>query len=368
MTEENNMSKISMTDVVKTYDGKTNILDKVSLEVQEGEFFILVGPSGCGKSTLLRMIAGLEKINGGILRIDGDAANDMLPKDRNLSMVFQNYALYPHMTVKDNIIFGLDVKKVPKKEQLARMNEAAEMLGLSEYLKRKPRELSGGQRQRIALARSICSQAPICLMDEPLSNLDAKLRGQMRTEIKRIQRKLGLTVVYVTHDQVEAMTMGDRILVLQGGKIQQTGTPLELYNSPSNTFVAGFIGSPQMNMAEAELTDKGILLNGCMLIPADREQRSKLPEGRKWKAGIRAEQIDYAKSGLSVTVANTEMMGNETQVIFFVGSGLFTARWQGQFESGSEINVSINPDAMHFFDIDTGSLLRPAILKKAICN
>ena len=201
---------------------------------------MLVGPSGCGKSTLLRIIAGLEKITDGTLKIDGKVANNMPPKDRNLSMVFQNYALYPHMTVKDNILFGLDVKKVPKSEQKRRLDEAAEMLGLTQYLKRKPRELSGGQRQRVALARSVCSQSPICLMDEPLSNLDAKLRGQMRNEIRRLQKKLGLTVIYVTHDQVEAMTMGDHILVLHGGKNPADGHPLGAVQ-PACQHVCGWV-------------------------------------------------------------------------------------------------------------------------------
>ena len=291
------MSKIELHDLTKSYDGKVNILEKINLDVEEGEFYVLVGPSGCGKSTLLRVIAGLEKITDGTLKIDGKIANHMLPKDRNLSMVFQNYALYPHMTVKDNILFGLDVKKVPKEEQKRRLEEAAEMLGLTPYLKRKPRELSGGQRQRVALARSVCSQAPLCLMDEPLSNLDAKLRGQMRTEIRRLQKKLGLTVIYVTHDQVEAMTMGDHIMVLHGGKIQQTGTPLELYNQPANTFVAGFIGSPQMNLAQARMTADGLLLNGSILVPVSEEEKENMPEGSQWQIGVRAEQIELAAEG-----------------------------------------------------------------------
>ena len=317
------MSKIELHDLTKSYDGKVNILEKINLDVEEGEFYVLVGPSGCGKSTLLRVIAGLEKITDGTLKIDGKIANHMLPKDRNLSMVFQNYALYPHMTVKDNILFGLDVKKVPKEEQKRRLEEAAEMLGLTPYLKRKPRELSGGQRQRVALARSVCSQAPLCLMDEPLSNLDAKLRGQMRTEIRRLQKKLGLTVIYVTHDQVEAMTMGDHIMVLHGGKIQQTGTPLELYNQPANTFVAGFIGSPQMNLAQARMTADGLLLNGSILVPVSEEEKENMPEGSQWEIGVRAEQIELAAEGdpraIHVRVVNTEMMGNETQDLFDVG-------------------------------------------------
>ena len=311
------MSKIEIRDLTKSYDGKTNILEKISLDVEEGEFYVLVGPSGCGKSTLLRII--------------------------------QNYALYPHMTVKDNILFGLDVKKVPKSEQKRRLDEAAEMLGLTQYLKRKPRELSGGQRQRVALARSVCSQSPICLMDEPLSNLDAKLRGQMRNEIRRLQKKLGLTVIYVTHDQVEAMTMGDHILVLHGGKIQQMGTPLELYNQPANTFVAGFIGSPQMNLAKAQLTEKGLVLNNDLVVPLTQEERAHLPQGSQWQIGVRAEQIEPASPGEEGTclvyTQSTEMMGNETQVLFNVGETLFTARWTGQYiiDAGQHLNVTAHP-------------------------
>ena len=316
---------------------------------------------------MLRVIAGLEKITSGTLMIDGKIANNMPPKDRNLSMVFQNYALYPHMTVKDNILFGLDVKKVPKAEQKRRLDEAAEMLGLTQYLKRKPRELSGGQRQRVALARSVCSQSPICLMDEPLSNLDAKLRGQMRNEIRRLQKKLGLTVIYVTHDQVEAMTMGDHIMVLHGGKIQQMGTPLELYNQPANTFVAGFIGSPQMNLTQATLTEKGLLLGGDLLVPLNEEERANLPEGNQWQIGVRAEQIEPAAPGQQDTclvyATSTEMMGNETQVLFHVGDTLFTARWTGQYiiDPGQHLHVSLSADDFHFFDKDKGTLIRPAL-------
>ena len=332
--------------------------------------FILVGPSGCGKSTLLRIIAGLEKISSGTLMLDGKIANEMPPKDRNLSMVFQNYALYPHMTVRDNILFGLDVRKVPKSEQKERLAEAAEMLGLTEYLSRKPRELSGGQRQRVALARSVCSHSPICLMDEPLSNLDAKLRGHMRTEIRRIQRQLGLTVIYVTHDQVEAMTMGDRIMVLHDGKVQQTGTPLELYNAPANTFVAGFIGSPQMNIAEAELSGSTLVLNHSLAVPLTESERRSLPEGSRWNIGVRPEQIELAAPGsaaaCTATLCSTEMMGNETQVLFSVGAHTFTARWPGQYllEGGRAIRVLLSPDTFHFFDEETGVLLRSALTIK----
>src|SRR5699024_3165580 len=218
------------------------------------------GPSGSGKSTLLRMIAGLEDITDGIIKINERAVNHLPPKDRNLSMVFQNYALYPHLTVEQNILFGMRAKKVNKQEQQKRLNETCQMMEISNLLKRKPKELSGGQRQRVALARSVVSEAPLCLMDEPLSNLDAKLRAHMRIEIKRLQKRLGLTMIYVTHDQVEAMTMGDRIMVLNNGRIQQVGDPITLYNKPANLFVASFIGSPKMNMGKATFTGEQVII------------------------------------------------------------------------------------------------------------
>jgi sn-glycerol 3-phosphate transport system ATP-binding protein len=359
--------KIEAVDLLKTYDGKANVLEGVNLDVNEGEFFILVGPSGCGKSTLLRIIAGLETVSSGELRIDGRRANELAPRDRDLTMVFQSYALYPHLTVRDNILFGLDVKKVPKDERARRLEESAELLGLTELLGRKPRELSGGQRQRVALARSVCSRASICLMDEPLSNLDAKLRAQMRVEIRRLQRRLGLTVVYVTHDQVEAMTMGDRIAVLQGGRIQQVGTPLELYNAPANTFVAGFIGSPQMNMADAQVVGNELVLNGELRLPLD-EGRDVLPLGDRWRVGVRPESLRCAGAGEQTGGANftahvlaTEMLGNETRLEFAVGKGVFCARWQGQHSfGGDQVKVAVDIADLHFFDERSGELLLPA--------
>lgn len=360
--KEETMSQIELCGLSKTYDKKKMVIEDVSLKVEEGEFIILVGPSGCGKSTLLRMIAGLESITEGILRIGKKVANDMHPKDRNISMVFQNYALYPHMTVKDNILFGLDVRGVDRVEREKRLVETAEMVGLTEFLDRKPGQLSGGQRQRVALARSICSHAPICLMDEPLSNLDAKLRGQMRKEIRKIQRNLGLTVVYVTHDQVEAMTMGDRIMVLNEGRIQQVGTPLELYNRPANRFVAGFIGSPQMNMTRAVMS-KGLLhIGDSAVLQMSERIRSHIGD-KTVEIGIRAEHILYSKKWTKhtcrVRVRSVEMMGNETQVTFCLGQNLFTARWQGQWDimAGADILVSILPERIHFFDQFTGQLL-----------
>lgn len=245
---------IELKNVSKVYkNAEETAVKDVSVHIKRGEFFVLVGPSGCGKSTLLRMLAGLEEISSGDLIINEHVANDLEPKDRNLSMVFQNYALYPHLSVEENILFGLKVRKVQKEERQKRLMEAVEMVGLKEYVKMKPGQLSGGQRQRVALARAIVSQAPICLMDEPLSNLDAKLRAQMRIEIREIQQRLGITMIYVTHDQIEAMTMGDRIMVLNKGSIQQVGTPLDIYNEPANEFVASFIGSPSMNINDGEV-------------------------------------------------------------------------------------------------------------------
>lgn len=360
------MSFIELAGISKSYDGKKKVLDDINLSVEEGEFLILVGPSGCGKSTLLRMIAGLEKITDGVLKINGQIANHMLAKDRHLSMVFQNYALYPHMTVRDNILFGLDVKKVPKAEQERRLMDTAKMVGLNEYLDRKPGQLSGGQRQRVALARSICSQAPICLMDEPLSNLDAKLRGQMRTEIRRIQKQLGLTVIYVTHDQVEAMTMGDRIVVLNGGHVQQVGTPLELYNVPSNKFVAGFIGAPQMNMAKAVVEGDRMILNNKAVLNLSKADHLYIPKKKVFDIGIRAENMTYSAKrtqySVPVCVLNTEMMGNETQVVFELGGSNFIAKWMGQWDVqvGTEIFVDLNPRYFYSFDIETKELLKAA--------
>lgn len=356
------MSQIELCDLSKTYDKKTMVLENISLEVEQGEFMILVGPSGCGKSTLLRMIAGLESISDGILKIGGEIANAMKPKDRHISMVFQNYALYPHMTVRDNILFGLDIQGVSRMEQDKRLKETADMVGLTDFLDRKPGQLSGGQRQRVALARSICSRAPICLMDEPLSNLDAKLRGQMRTEIRRIQKALGLTVLYVTHDQVEAMTMGDRIMVLNAGKIQQIGTPLALYNHPANRFVASFIGSPQMNIAPARIEGNRLIINEIAVILLDSTQKSQFPDG-SFDIGIRAEHIRYSErkteTSCKVHIQNVEMMGNETQVVFAIGTLSFTARWQGQwaFTIGMHIWVEIPPEHLYCFDKEHGQLI-----------
>lgn len=361
------MSQIELIKIKKSYDGHNMVINDISVSVKKGEFFVLVGPSGCGKSTLLRMIAGLENVTDGELRIGDVLANNMHPKDRNLSMVFQNYALYPHMNVRENMLFGLDIKGVSKEEQNERMYKTAELLGLSELLNRRPGNLSGGQRQRVALARSICSNAPVCLMDEPLSNLDAKLRAQMRIEIKKIQRKTGLTMIYVTHDQVEAMTMGDRIMVLDNGKIQQIGSPIELYNKPANVFVATFIGSPKMNVASAAIAGENLILNSSIRIKINDIERKNLPKIDDFIIAIRPEDIlpkeKSDENYLEVEIVSLEMLGNESQIGFAVGEDVFLIRWQGQwnYEVGSKIQIKLLVDNMLIFDKDTKRLIRSAM-------
>lgn len=329
------MGQVEMTNLSKSYGKQSNVLNGINLSIEKGEFFVLVGPSGSGKSTLLRMIAGLEEISNGTLKINNTVVNHIPPKDRNLSMVFQNYALYPHLTVEQNILFGLKAKKIDKKEQNKRLKERAEMMGLSELLKRKPRELSGGQRQRVALARAVVSEAPLCLMDEPLSNLDAKLRANMRMEIRRLQKKLGLTMVYVTHDQVEAMTMGDRIMVLNDGVIQQVGKPITLYNEPANLFVASFIGSPKMNMGKAIFSNQRLVIENSLQIPIEASSVLDIPKNIKLTVGIRAEHIIFGTKEdrtHELEVINVEQLGNETLVTFEIGSELWTAKWLGQWD------------------------------------
>ncbi|WP_025785775.1 ABC transporter ATP-binding protein [Sporosarcina sp. D27] len=361
------MKKVELIDVSKSYDKQVDVISNIDVTIEPGEFFVLVGPSGCGKSTMLRMIAGLEEITGGIIEIGGKRANHLSPDKRDLSMVFQNYALYPHLTVQQNITFGLDVKKVKKAVQTERANEVAEMLGLTDFLKRKPRELSGGQRQRVALARAIVSEAPICLMDEPLSNLDAKLRAHMRMEIRRIQRKLGITMIYVTHDQVEAMTMGDRIMILHEGKIQQVGKPIDIYNYPANPFVATFIGSPPMNIspARAEPTKSGVFIEDTIHVPMN-EQQLVASSARSLLAGIRPEHIKPLVSGtesgnrIQVEVTNVEILGNETVFSFQVGQREWMAKWSGQWDIaiGDHIPILLGAEYFCVFDEETGELIR----------
>ncbi|HIV74944.1 MAG TPA: ABC transporter ATP-binding protein [Candidatus Pseudogracilibacillus intestinigallinarum] len=360
------MSHIDLLDISKSYDKQKKVLDEINLSIEQGEFFVLVGPSGSGKSTLLRMIAGLEDITSGTLKMKDQIVNHLPPKDRNLSMVFQNYALYPHLSVEQNILFGLRAKKIDKKEQQKRLTETAEMMGLSELLNRKPKELSGGQRQRVALARSVVSEAPLCLMDEPLSNLDAKLRSQMRMEIRRLQRKLGLTMIYVTHDQVEAMTMGDRIMVLNDGKIQQVGKPITLYNEPANLFVASFIGSPKMNMGKGIFTSEQqqLVIEDTIKLDVD-SNLTGIPKNINLRVGIRAEHL-FPGTSLNTThyleAVNVEQLGNETLIAFDIGSELWTAKWLGQWnvQVGEVVPVHIGIENVCFFNADTGLLIKSA--------
>ena len=289
------MATVSLRDVRKSF-GKTDVIHGIDIDIADGEFIVIVGPSGCGKSTLLRMVAGLETVTSGEIAIDGKVVNDLEPMERDIAMVFQNYALYPHMSVFDNMAYGLKIAGTPKAEIAARVEEAASLLQLSDYLKRRPRELSGGQRQRVAMGRAIVRKPSVFLFDEPLSNLDAKLRVQMRLEIKQLQRRLGVTALYVTHDQVEAMTMADRMIVMNGGVADQIGAPLEVYGNPQTEFVGGFIGSPPMNFLEA-----GVLPD--------------MPTGAH-RVGIRPEQMEIVETGarLQGDVLYAEALGAETLV------------------------------------------------------
>ena len=359
------VKKVELINVSKSYDKKNDVIKNINVTIEPGEFFVLVGPSGCGKSTMLRMIAGLEDITGGTLKIGEQEANLLPPSKRDISMVFQNYALYPHLTVEENIVFGLHVKKVSKVERKRRCDDVANMLGLTDYLKRKPRELSGGQRQRVALARAIVNQAPICLMDEPLSNLDAKLRAHMRSEIRQIQRRLGITMIYVTHDQVEAMTMGDLIMILHNGDIQQIGKPIDIYNNPANPFVATFIGSPPMNIADGVIDH-----NKSEMIIGDSEKivipiKDKgLVKSSNVIVGIRPEHLKAPNSGDAgvhkVKVINVEVLGNETIISFKIGNHDWLAKWNGQWNIGigDVIPIKFDYDSICLFDSDTKEIIK----------
>jgi multiple sugar transport system ATP-binding protein len=320
------MAEVIFDKVDKVYDNDVHAVHDLSLEIRDGEFVVLVGPSGCGKTTALRMVAGLEDISDGTVKIGGRVVNDLTPKERDIAMVFQNYALYPHLTVADNIGFGLRLRKTPKQEVNQRVDWAAKLLGLSPYLQRRPKELSGGQRQRVAMGRAIVRQPQVFLMDEPLSNLDAKLRVQMRAEIARIQHEVGVTTIYVTHDQVEAMTMGDRVAVMRKGELQQMAEPQKLYDSPKNLFVASFIGSPAMNIVEADVDRRegGLTVRlGDQELPVPEEVVRRRPAlsgyaGRRLALGIRPEHLEDAsisRNGgaprLRGRVLITEALGSE---------------------------------------------------------
>jgi len=343
------MAPVTLHHVKKSY-GDAPVIHGVDIDIADGEFVVLVGPSGCGKSTLLRMIAGLETISDGEISIGSRVVNDLDPKDRDIAMVFQNYALYPHMTVETNMGFSLEHRGASKAEIAERVNWAAEILGLTPLLRRYPRQLSGGQRQRVAMGRAIVRNPQVFLFDEPLSNLDAKLRVVMRGEIKGLHQRLGVTTVYVTHDQVEAMTMADKIVVMNAGKVEQIGAPLDLYDRPANQFVAGFIGSPAMNFIGGKITPSGFAAAGITL---------PLPPGITGDTavyGMRPEHFALASAGLPATVLLVEPMGSETQVTMTLGEhkviGVFRERVQAQ--PGSTIAVQPDLANIHLFDASTG--------------
>jgi multiple sugar transport system ATP-binding protein len=397
------MSEIVLEEVYKIYPDGTEAVSSMDLEIRDGEFMVLVGPSGCGKTTALRMVAGLEDITKGVIRIGDRVVNDVPPKDRDVAMVFQNYALYPHLSVYDNMAFGLKLRKTPRAEIDRRVRQAAKILGLEEFLGRKPRALSGGQRQRVAMGRAIVREPRAFLMDEPLSNLDAKLRVQMRSEIAKLQRDLGVTTIYVTHDQVEAMTMGDRVAVMKKGVLQQVDHPQTLYDRPVNLFVAGFIGSPAMNMVEAQLSrsDGGLFAEfaGFRLRLGDRllEERPALSafEGRRVVLGVRPEDMEDASlvpdappdRRISSVVELVEALGSQLVVHFKVqaphvltedvrelvrdlgaealaeveqearaGESVFVAQLdpRARVREGERVELVVRTDRLHFFDPDTG--------------
>lgn len=366
------MVEIALKNINKKYENNENYsVTNFDLNIKDREFIVFVGPSGCGKSTTLRMVAGLEDISEGELYIGDKLVNDVAPKDRDIAMVFQNYALYPHMTVYDNMAFGLKLRKYKKEEIKQRVEEAAEILGLTEFLKRKPAALSGGQRQRVALGRAIVRDAKVFLMDEPLSNLDAKLRVAMRAEIAKLHRRLNTTTIYVTHDQTEAMTMADRIVIMKDGFVQQIGTPKEVYNTPVNVFVAGFIGSPAMNFFDVTLTNN-IISNGKGLsITLDERNAKNLAakgyEGKKLIFGIRPEDIHSEQIVLDANpnsivhaeVVVSELLGAETMLYTKVDGTEFISKVDARdfHNPGEFIDLSFNLNKAHFFDADTQNVI-----------
>ena len=353
------MAAVEFSSVRKSF-GATPIIKGVSFEIPDGEFVTLVGPSGCGKTTLLRMLAGLENITAGEIRIGGRVVNKMPPKERDIAMVFQNYALYPHMTVAENMGFSLLMKGVPRAEIAERVKPAAEILGLAKLLDRYPRQLSGGQRQRVAMGRAIVRSPQVFLFDEPLSNLDAKLRVQMRAEIKELHQRLKTTTVYVTHDQIEAMTMADRIVVMHDGIVEQIGKPLELYDRPANLFVAGFIGSPAMNMIEGRIS--GDTVEALVMADGTELPLPPLPgakSGRSVVYGIRPEQVRLDPQGLPVRVVVTEPTGSETQVVARLGGQEVTFVFHHRLDvkPGDDLRIAIDTTNVHLFDQETGARL-----------
>ena len=371
------MVELNLKNIYKKYPNSEHYsVEDFNLDIKDKEFIVFVGPSGCGKSTTLRMIAGLEDITEGTASIDGKVVNDVAPKDRDIAMVFQNYALYPHMTVYDNMAFGLKLRKYSKEDIDKRVQEAAEILGLKEFLDRKPADLSGGQRQRVAMGRAIVRDAKVFLMDEPLSNLDAKLRVSMRAEIAKIHRRIGATTIYVTHDQTEAMTLADRIVIMSAtknpagtgtiGRVEQIGSPQEVYNHPVNKFVAGFIGSPAMNFITVTLDENQIVANGLRLTVPEgtlKVLREKGYDGKKLIFGIRPEDINteaafletFPDSVVHATISVSELLGSESHLYCQVGDSEFIARVDARdhLETGAGIDLGFDLNKAHFFDFET---------------
>ncbi|MCG7311354.1 sn-glycerol-3-phosphate ABC transporter ATP-binding protein UgpC [Brachybacterium halotolerans subsp. kimchii] len=357
------MATVTFDHASRVYPGQERpAVDGLDIAIEDGEFLVLVGPSGCGKSTSLRMLAGLEEIDAGRILIGDRDVTDVPPKDRDIAMVFQNYALYPHMTVADNMGFALKIAGTPKAEIRKRVEEAAKILDLEQYLDRKPKALSGGQRQRVAMGRAIVRSPQVFLMDEPLSNLDAKLRVSTRTQIASLQRRLGVTTVYVTHDQTEAMTMGDRVAVLNGGVLQQIDAPRRMYDHPDNVFVAGFIGSPAMNLVEQKLTDQGVSF-GAVTVPVDRATLSDTDE-TSVTVGVRPEDLTLAENGLAVEVDVVEELGADAYVYGRLAgsdenSKPIIARVDGRKPpmKGETVHFQPKEGHVHLFDVKTGARL-----------
>ena len=351
------LASVELRGVVKSYDGRNRVIHGIDLEIRHGEFVVFVGPSGCGKSTLLRMVAGLESITEGEIRIEGQVVNELPPRRRDIAMVFQDYALYPHKNLYDNMAFGLRLRGTPEPQIRQRVMEAAQLLKIDHMLQRRPRELSGGQRQRVAIGRAIVRQPKVFLFDEPLSNLDAQLRGEMRTEIKKLHQRLGATIIYVTHDQVEAMTLADRICVLQGGRTMQYGTPEAIYNRPAATFVAGFTGSPAMNLSPCTVTSGSARL-GSLALPLPPPLAAVQGEQ---VLGVRPENLLLARQGdddlaLPARLVLQEPLGAETLITVQAGDAEWIARVAASFRGlpGEAVTLHVNPRHLHLFDRHTG--------------
>jgi multiple sugar transport system ATP-binding protein len=352
------MAQVAISNVAKAF-GTVKVLHGVSVDIADGQFVVLVGPSGCGKSTLLRMVAGLETVSGGTIAIGDRVVNHLPPAKRDIAMVFQNYALYPHKTVEQNMAFALKLRKTDPADVAERVKRAADILDLNPYLKRYPRQLSGGQRQRVAMGRAIVRNPQVFLFDEPLSNLDAKLRVQMRTEIKELHQRLKTTTIYVTHDQIEAMTMADKIVVMRDGRIEQVGAPLELFDRPANLFVAGFIGSPSMNLL------KGVVRKGDKSIveiagtPFPMAASSKVEDGRNVVYGVRPEHLEIHPDGVPAKISVVEPTGSETLVFLRFGEGEMVAlfRERHDFKPGDTLHLKPRLDQVHLFDAETGNRL-----------